>query len=239
MRKSDSKSPKKSFRLFTSGRFLFLFVAISFAQYCYTGSVSWITESFRWVETSASNVASNAQASLERAGEAIEDTAGRVNRTVLNEQAASRGSAEISWSEPAFELSGRVSKVADGDTITLIDAQRKKHKVRLYGIDSPESDQPYYNVAKDALSKLVDGKSVGVEVKDTDKYGRVVGTVFLAGRNVNHEMVKLGYAWWYEYYAPLNGDLREAQEYARAYKMGLWADRKPIAPWDWRRRTRR
>jgi endonuclease YncB( thermonuclease family) len=238
-KKNDYKALKKTLRPFTSGKLLLLFIAISVGQYSYTGSVSWITDSFRWIETSARSVANNPGASLERAGEAIEDAAGRANRSVSNEGTASQGNAEISWSEPAFKLSGRVSKVADGDTITLIDTQRKKYKIRLFGIDSPESDQPYYHAAKDALSKLVDGKSVGIDVKDTDKYGRLVGTVFVEGRNVNLEMVKLGYAWWYEYYAPLNGDLREAQEHARAYKSGLWVDSKPTAPWDWRRRTRR
>jgi endonuclease YncB( thermonuclease family) len=238
-KKNDNNAPKQSHNPFSSGKLLLLFVAISVGQYAYTGSVSWITDSFRWVETSARSVTNNPGASIERAGGAIKGTAGQANRSTSNAEAANRGNAEISWSEPAFKLSGRVSKVADGDTITLIDAQRKKHKIRLFGIDSPESDQPYYNAAKNALSKLVDGKSVGVDVKDTDKYGRVVGTVFVEGRNVNLEMVKLGYAWWYEYYAPLNGDLREAQEHARAYKSGLWADSKPTAPWDWRRRTRR
>jgi endonuclease YncB( thermonuclease family) len=236
-KKNDYKALKKTLRPFTSGKLLLLFMAISVGQYSYTGSVSWITDSLRWIEASARSVANNPGASLEPG--VIEEAAGRANRSASNEKVDSRGNAEISWSESAYKLSGRVSKVADGDTITLVNAQRKKYKVRLFGIDSPESDQPYYHAAKDALSKLVDGKSVGVDVKDTDKYGRVVGTVFLGGRNINLEMVKMGYAWWYEYYAPLNGDLREAQERARANKSGLWADSKPTAPWDWRRRTRR
>ena len=238
-KKNDSNAHKTPLRRFTWGKLLLVLVAISVVQYSNTGSVSWITDSLRWIETSARSVANNPRASLDRAGEAIGEAAGRAKRSASNEQTASRGNAEISWSEPAFKLSGRVSKVADGDTITLVDAQRKKYKVRLFGIDSPESDQPYYKAARNALSKLVGGKSVRVDVKDTDKYGRVVGTVFLGGRNVNLEMVKSGYAWWYEYYAPLNGDLREAQEHARADKSGLWADSKATAPWDWRRQTRR
>ena len=238
-KKNDQKAPKKTLRPFTSGKLLFLFLAISIGQYSYTGNVSWITDSLRWIESSVRSAANNPGASLQRAGEAIGEAAGRAKHSASNEVASSRGNAEISWSEPAYKLSGRVSKVADGDTITLVDTQRRKHKIRLFGIDSPESDQPYYHAAKNALSSIVDGKSVGVDVKDTDKYGRVVGTVFLGGRNVNLEMVTIGYAWWYEYYAPLNGDLREAQKRARASKSGLWADSKPIAPWDWRRRTRR
>lgn len=238
-KKNDYKNPKKLFRSFTSGKLLLLFAAISVWQYSNSGSVSWVTDSLRWIETSAKSVARNPGGSLDRAGEAIEDAAERASRSVPDEQVVSRGNAEISWSEPAFKLSGRASKIADGDTITLIDAQRKTYKVRLFGIDSPESDQPYYHAAKRALSKLVSGKSVRIDVKDTDRYGRVVGTVFLDGRNVNLEMVKLGYAWWYEYYAPLDGDLREAQKHARANKSGLWADDKPTAPWDWRRRARR
>lgn len=236
--KNNYKAPKRSLRPFTSGKFLLVFIAISVGQYSYTGSVNWITDSLRWIETSVRGIANSPNISLERAGDAIEVAAGRANRSAPDEVAKARGNAEISWSEPAFELSGRVSKVADGDTVTIVDSQRTKYKVRLFGIDSPESDQPYYNAAKNALSKLVRGKSVGVEVKDTDKYGRVVGTVFVNGLNVNLEMVKMGYAWWYEYYAPLNDDLREAQEHARAYKSGLWADNKPTAPWDRRRRTR-
>ena len=236
-RKNDQKAPKKTLRPFTSGKLLFLFIAISVGQYSYTGSVSWITDSLGWIETSVRSVANHPKASLEP--EALEEAAGRTTHSDSNEVVSSRGNAEISWSEPAYRLSGRVSKVADGDTFTLVDAQRKKYKVRLFGIDSPESDQPYYHAAKDALSKLVGGKSVGIEVRDTDKYGRVVGTVFLGGRNINLEMVKMGYAWWYEYYAPLNGDLREAQKRARASKSGLWADSEPTAPWNWRRRARR
>jgi endonuclease YncB( thermonuclease family) len=238
-KKNDHKASKRAFRPFSSGNLLFLFIAISVGQYSYTGSVSWITDSLRGIETLARDVANNPGGSLERAGEAIEGAARRVNNSAPDQQATVRGNAEISWSAPAFELSGRVSKVADGDTITIVDSQGEKHKVRLFGIDSPESDQPHYHSAKAALRNIVDGKPVGIDVKDTDKYGRVVGTVFLGGRNVNLEMVKLGYAWWYEYYAPLNGNLREAQEQARAYERGLWAESKPTAPWDWRRRTRR
>jgi len=230
-------------RILTAGRLLLVLFIISVVQYVNTGSVTWVTDSFRAVERTTTGLADNPGATFDRAGEAINDVARRVGQSVPG--AAPTGLAEaenpkidISWSAPAYELSGKVVKIADGDTLTIVDARGGKHKIRLYGIDTPEYDQPHYRAAKNALSKLVANKMVGIDVKDTDTYGRTVGVVFIDGRSVNLEMVRRGHAWWYKRYAELSQTLREAEAHARAYELGLWAEPDPIAPWVWRRQRR-
>ena len=146
--------------------------------------------------------------------------------------------ADIAWSAPAYDLSGRVVKVTDGDTITILDANQTQYKVRLYGIDTPEYKQPYSRAATKILADLVAGEGVGVDVKDTDRYGRTVGVVYRGNINVNLEMVKSGYAWWYKRYAPLSDELRDAEQRARAKGLGHWADPNAIPPWEWRRGAR-
>ena len=239
----DKRAGENSRRILTSGKLLTLLLIISVAQYVYTGQVSWLTDTFRWIDGTTRGLANNPGGSLDKAGDAISDIARQVGRSVPGIDSTDLATNEnkkvdISWSAPAYDLSGKVVKIADGDTLTIIDAIRVKHKIRLYGIDTPEYGQPYYQSAKNALSLLVANKSVGIDVKDTDTYGRTVGVVYIDGRSVNLQMVKSGHAWWYKRYAGLNQTLREAEEHARAYQLGLWADPDPIAPWDWRRQRR-
>ena len=78
----------------------------------------------------------------------------------------------------AGEITGRVVGIADGDTLTVLDAARQQTRVRLAEIDAPESHQPYGSRAKQALSDLAFGKSVRVVVQDTDRYGRTVGRIY-------------------------------------------------------------
>ena len=73
---------------------------------------------------------------------------------------------------------GRVVKVADGDTLTLLDAANNQHKIRLNAIDAPEKDQAFGQKSKQRLSDYVFGKEVAVRWKSKDKYGRILGTVF-------------------------------------------------------------
>jgi hypothetical protein len=68
--------------------------------------------------------------------------------------------------------------------------------------------------------------------------GRTLGIVRLGTRNVNLELVREGWAWWYRKYSPKNKELASAEEAARKAKQGLWADAKPIPPWDWRKSER-
>jgi endonuclease YncB( thermonuclease family) len=141
-------------------------------------------------------------------------------------------------SPPDFDLTGRVVRIADGDTLSILDATNTQHKVRLYGIDTPERDQPFGNAAKKALMQLVDEKPVGVVVITTDSYGRKVGTLYQQGVNINVAMVASGYAWWYQHYAPHERTLAASEQQARAHGLGLWAAPHPVPPWDWRRGQR-
>jgi micrococcal nuclease len=132
------------------------------------------------------------------------------------------------------EFRGKVVGVADGDTITVL-RDREPVRVRLNGIDAPEAGQPFGNRAKQFASSLAFGNVVTVRVKDRDRFGRVVADVILPdGRNLNQELVRTGFAWWLRRYAPNDSTLAELEAEARAAKRGLWADPKPVPPWEWR-----
>jgi endonuclease YncB( thermonuclease family) len=141
-------------------------------------------------------------------------------------------------------LVGRVVKVADGDTITVLDDANFQRKIRLAGIDAPERNQPFGNVSRLSLSQLVAGKTVRVEINKTDRYGRAVGSVWAGDLDVNRRQVERGMAWWYQAYAHEQSPTdriayAQAQDAARKGRYGLWVDKNPIPPWDWRHATRR
>lgn len=135
----------------------------------------------------------------------------------------------------AASIGGKVVGIADGDTITVLTAAKETVKVRLHGIDAPESGQPFGARAKQELSSLVYGKTVAVEIVDKDRYGRTVGRVKVGALLVNVEMVRRGFAWWFRDYAKNDADLEAAEASARGARRGLWADKAPVAPWEWRR----
>ena len=131
----------------------------------------------------------------------------------------------------ADTITGRVVGVTDGDTITVrttIDTI----KVRLSGIDTPERGQPFGTKAKQALSGQVFGKDVTINSSGEDRYGRTLGEIIVGGESVNLWLVRTGWAWWYERYAPDDTQLRDAQQAAQQAKLGLWADANPVPPWD-------
>jgi len=142
-------------------------------------------------------------------------------------------SAEKKWQKGSI-LMGTVVGITDGDTFTLLTENRKQQKIRLYGIDCPEKKQPFGTVAKNQLSELIFGKKVKVEVRDYDRWGRMVGMVLRDESNVNEEMLKSGYAWQYSKY---DKSLRwsELEKTARAAGMGLWVEANPTPPWEWRK----
>ena len=126
----------------------------------------------------------------------------------------------------------RVSRIVDGDTVHMTEGA----KVRLYGIDTPERDQPFGKQATRNLEELI-GRTVFVVEKDTDRYGRLVGTLYTPeGVNVNLEMVCNGSAWWYERYAKNNRAMSDCQAKAKEAGLGLWESVDPMPPWEWRRR---
>ena len=114
--------------------------------------------------------------------------------------------------------SGRVVRVADGDSFEVAGGTR----VRLYGIDSPEHDKPYWAEAKRTLAGLISGKTVRLQEMDRDRYGRVVARVEVDGLDVNAEMVRRGAAWVYRKHTnePI---LIQLEDDARRAKRGLWA----------------
>ncbi|MBI5596627.1 MAG: thermonuclease family protein [Elusimicrobia bacterium] len=137
-------------------------------------------------------------------------------------------------------LPGVVLRNNDGDTMALRLEDGTTRKIRLYGVDAPESSQPFGPEAQAFTQSLTAGRSVHVVVRETDDYGRLLGTVVLPdGRSLNRELVRAGLAWWYRYFSPeLGGDYGRLEEAARGSRLGLWAQDKPEAPWDFRRRTR-
>lgn len=138
-------------------------------------------------------------------------------------------------------IQGRVVGVADGDTITVLDADRQQHRVRLVGIDAPEKKQKFGNVSKHALSSMVYGKEVSVNFSKRDRYGRILGRVSVPGvQDVNLAQIGAGMAWHYKHYAgdqaPADrASYAQAENSARRKRVGLWVDASPVPPWDWRR----
>ncbi len=128
---------------------------------------------------------------------------------------------------------GTVVGVTDGDTITVLTG-REPVKVRLNGIDCPEKGQAYGARAKAFTSKLAFGKTVAVTPVGIDRYGRTLGDVTLPdGRLLNRELVEMGLAWHYVRYST-DPELAAAEHRAREERRGLWADARPVAPWDFR-----
>ncbi len=132
-------------------------------------------------------------------------------------------------------LDGRVVEVADGDTLTVLDAQKKQHKIRLLGIDAPEKAQPFGQKSKESLSGLAFQKQVQVRSSKQDRYGRTVGQVFVGNMDVCLEQVKLGMAWHYKTYqreqSPEDRVLYDrAESQAREQRVGLWQDPSPVEP---------
>jgi micrococcal nuclease len=136
------------------------------------------------------------------------------------------------------DFSGLVVGVLDGDTIDVLHDQHAE-RIRLNGIDYPEQGQAYGKKAKQAASALVFGREVTVYTHGLDKYGRNIADVLLSdGTNINHQLVKDGWCWWYRKYAPKNRILEDLERGARASGQGLWADPSPIPPWVYRRARR-
>jgi len=131
----------------------------------------------------------------------------------------------------------RVVGVSDGDTITVLSADKQQIKIRLAGIDAPESSQAFGNRAKQALAEKVGGKTIEVVEQSKDPYGRTVADLYLEGRWINLELVAEGWAWHYRQYSR-DQRLADAEAAARQAGLGLWADKDPVPPWGFRRGDR-
>src|SRR5688572_12258319 len=138
----------------------------------------------------------------------------------------------------AETISGQVVGIADGDTLTILDASKKRYKIRLASIDAPERGQAFYKRSKQSLSAICFKQSATVETQGKDRYGRYIAKVNCAGIDANGEQVRRGMAWTFKKYAPMTSALYEIEGYARLRQLGLWADAEPIAPWEWRTANR-
>lgn len=141
----------------------------------------------------------------------------------------------------AEELIGKVITVSDGDTITVLDENNQKYKVRLKGIDAPETDQAFGNISTQSLAELVYDKEVLISWDKKDKYYRILGKVIIDGSDINYEQLKRGLAWYYKQYEKdLNyEDMKNyfnAEVIAKKNKLGLWVDSNSIPPWEHRHR---
>ncbi len=136
------------------------------------------------------------------------------------------------------QTSGKVTKVADGDTFTLIDSYGKISKIRLYGIDSPELNQPFGKDAKRFTTGLILNQTVFIEKISKDRNGRIVAKVYYSNRqSLNEELLRKGIAWHFTKYDK-SKSYATLEKQARLAKLGLWGFANPIAPWDWRKRKK-
>ena len=138
---------------------------------------------------------------------------------------------------------GSVTRVSDGDTVTLQIEGSTQLKIRLSGIDAPELDQAFGEESKNRLTELVDGRTIEAQCSKRDRYRRWLCKLVLNSDDINLSLVKDGFAWWYRYYRK-DQTLEDQQSYriaeaiAKANELGLWEDSSPIPPWDFRRQKR-
>jgi endonuclease YncB( thermonuclease family) len=162
-------------------------------------------------------------------------------------------SVNISAQAVIRTVSGTVIKISDGDTIHLLTPEHTKLRVRLYGIDAPETDkvnnrtgqinipgQPYGDESWKALENKVLGKEVTLDILDIDKYRRMVGMIYLDDRNINLEMVLEGHAETFIEYLrePFRSEFLEAQKQAQSKMIGIWSLPDYERPRDYRKKLK-
>ena len=131
-------------------------------------------------------------------------------------------------------LTGKVTRISDGDTFHMLLADKRSIKIRLFGIDSPEERQPFYQQAKNELSRLIFNKTVSINSDDKDQYGRYLAIAFVDGQSVNEAMLSSGLAWHFTRY-DRNSKWEALQQQARKRRIGIWSQSNPIAPWKFRK----
>lgn len=130
-----------------------------------------------------------------------------------------------------------INRVVDGDTVDITGPDGEI-RVRLYGIDAPELNQRYGREARGLLEAAADSDDVLIDPMERDQYGRVAAVLYVDGRNINRELVKSGAAWVYRPFcrADFCSEWIGLESDARVNRRGLWYDRRPAPPWEWRRR---
>lgn len=134
----------------------------------------------------------------------------------------------------------KVEWIHDGDTVTVIDLQNVKHKLRLYAIDAPELAQ---SSGKESMKNLIrilpKQKTVRVEVENKDRYGREVSTIYLGEVNINRQQIAEGWAWHYKQYdKKFYNDYDKLEKSAKNQRLGLWHYPNAKEPWEYRKSNR-
>ena len=145
---------------------------------------------------------------------------------------------------PQRHLNVNLKRVIDGDTVVIarrgfLSFLHPQLKIRLYGIDSPESEQRGGPEATQHLKKLMDaGRNIQMQSFGKDRYGRTIGLLYSSKQGLensfNYQMIKAGHARWYRQYGGGQLGFGRAEEEARLASRGIWKDRKSIDPWDYR-----
>ena len=141
-------------------------------------------------------------------------------------------------------ISVKVVGITDGDTITVLDANKQQIKVRLAGIDAPERSQSFGMRARKHLGDEIFGKIIELEIRGTDKYKRTLGIVYFNNQDINEKMIKDGFAWFYKKYASSQPEeeaarYEAAEEAAKSEELGLWSMNNPTPPWVYRKEQKK
>ncbi|EAB8017793.1 nuclease [Salmonella enterica subsp. enterica] len=142
---------------------------------------------------------------------------------------------------PAIQatLTGRVVRVIDGDTVVVLAAPATEIRIRLAGIDAPEKGQPFGQRARQFLASRVTGRVVEISGDSRDRYGRILGTLWADGRDINAELVCSGMAWTYRVRSRVQSPAYlQCENTAREQRKGLWQEPSPVPPWQWRKQLR-
>ena len=141
------------------------------------------------------------------------------------------------WTDQKIPLAVKVKYVIDGDSLA-VEQDGKSMEIRLWGIDAPEYDQPHSLISKSSLRKLVDDRYGQLHIKYRDRYGRYVAVLLIDDLNVNQELVQGGHSWVYDRYCneKICDRWRLLQEEARRKHYGLWGEKDPEPPWQWKAR---
>jgi endonuclease YncB( thermonuclease family) len=138
------------------------------------------------------------------------------------------------FSQHTFE--GTVVGIKDGDTVVVLDSLNHQTILRLAEIDCPEKNQPFGNKAKQFTSDQIYRKKIKYVVTDIDRYGRSIAMIYYDNNKyLSAELIKSGLAWHYKRYS-ISKELANFENSARLQKVGLWYDKNPMEPWEWRRK---
>lgn len=143
---------------------------------------------------------------------------------------------------PLATLLCLVVAISDGDTLTARCGSPGAYhpvKVRIAAIDAPESRQAFGQKSRQHLAQLCFRQQATLQPVDKDSYGRTVANVRCGGTDVATAQVRAGLAWVYTPYASARPELPGLQAQARSARVGLWSQRRPRAPWDYRHHSPR